>query len=71
MAGPFVNWELAKPLLSQLNSYKNVITVQAYFEKDQPIYIYDSEGYFRKIGQYLPSIPQQYVLVGPKLYRKK
>lgn len=71
MAGPFVNWELAKPLLSQLNSYKNVITVQAYFEKDQPIYIYDSEGYFRKIGQYLPSITQQYVLVGPKLYRKK
>ena len=71
MAGPFVNWELAKPLLNQLNSYKNVITVQEYFEKDQPTYIYDSEGYFLKIGQYLPSITQQYVLVGPKLYQKK
>ncbi|MEY4525935.1 MAG: hypothetical protein RIR57_1305 [Bacteroidota bacterium] len=71
MAGPFVNWELAKPLLSQLNSYKNVITVQEYFAKDQPTYIYDSEGYLSKIGQYLPSITQQYVLVSPKLYRKK
>ena len=71
MAGPFVNWELAKPLLSQLNSYKNVITVQEYFDKDKPTYIYDSEGYFQKIGQYLPSITQQYVLVSPKLYRKK
>jgi hypothetical protein len=71
MAGPFVNWELAKPLLSQLNSYKNVIIVQEYFSKDQPVYIYDSEGYFAKIGQHLPSITQQYVLVSPKLYRKK
>lgn len=71
MAGPFVNWELAKPLLNQLNSYKNVITVQAYFEKDQPNYIYDSAGYFSKIEKHLPSITQQYVLVSPKLYRKK
>jgi len=71
MAGPFVNWELAKPLLSQLNSYKNVIIVQEYFSKDQPVYIYDSEGYFAKIGKHLPSITQQYVLVSPKLYRKK
>jgi hypothetical protein len=71
MAGPFVNWELAKPILNQLNSYKNVITVQEYFAKDQPTYIYDSEGYLPKIGQYLPSITQQYVLVSPKLYRKK
>lgn len=71
MAGPFVNWELAKPLLSELNSYKNVIIVQAYFAKDQPTYIYDSEGYFAKIGQHLPSITQQYELVSPKLYKKK
>jgi hypothetical protein len=71
MAGPFVNWDLAKPLLSQLDSYKNVIIVQEYFIKDQPTYIYDSEGYFAKIGQHLPYITQQYVLVSPKLYKKK
>lgn len=71
MAGPFVNWDLAKPLLSQLDSYKNVIIVQEYFVKDQPTYIYDSEGYFVKIGQHLPYITQQYVLVSPKLYKKK
>jgi hypothetical protein len=71
MAGPFVNWELAKPLLSQLNTYKNVIIVQEYFNKDQPTYIYDSEGYFSKIGQHLPSLTQQYELVSPKLYKKK
>lgn len=70
MAGPFVNWELAKPLLGQLNSYKHVIIVQAYFAKDQPTYIYDSEGYFAKISQHLPSITQQYTLVSPKLYKK-
>jgi hypothetical protein len=71
MAGPFVNWDLAKPLVSQLNSYKNVIIVQEYFVKDQPTYIYDSEGYFAQLRQYLPSITQQYVLVSPKLYKKK
>ena len=71
MAGPFVNWELAKPLLNELNTYKNVIIVQEYFAKDQPTYIYDSEGYLTKIGQFIPSITQQYVLVSPKLYRKK
>ena len=71
MAGPFVNWDLAKPLLSQLDSYKNVIIVQDYFVKDQPTYIYDSEGYFAKIGHHLPHITQQYVLVSPKLYKKK
>jgi hypothetical protein len=71
MAGPFVNWDLAKPLFDELNSYKNVITVQAYFDKDQPTYIYDSEGYFPKMGKHLPSITKQYVLVGNKLYRKK
>lgn len=71
MAGPFVNWELAKPLLNELNSFKNVIIVQEYFAKDQPRYIYDSEGYFAKIGQYIPNITQQYELVSPKLYKKK
>jgi hypothetical protein len=71
MAGPFVNWALAKPLLNQLNSYKNVIIVQEYFTKDQPTYIYDSEGYFTKIAQYIPSITDQYRLVSPKLYKKK
>ena len=71
MAGPFVNWDLAKPLLNQLNSYKNVIIVQEYFTKDQPTYIYDSEGYFAKIAQYIPSITDQYKLVSPKLYKKK
>ena len=71
MAGPFVNWELAKPLLNELNTYKNVIIVQEYFAKDQPTYIYDSEGYFAKIGQFIPSITDQYELVSPKLYRKK
>jgi hypothetical protein len=71
MAGPFVNWELAKPLLNELNTYKNVIIVQEYFAKDQPSYIYDSEGYFAKIGQFIPSITDQYELVSPKLYRKK
>lgn len=71
MAGPFINWELAKPLLNQLDSYKNVIIVQEYFAKDSPTYIYDSAGYFAKIGKHLPSITQQYVLVRPKLYRKK
>ncbi len=71
MVGPFVNWDLAKPLLNNLNSYKNVIIVQEYFIKDRPTYIYDSEGYFKKIEQHLPSITQEYVLVSPKLYRKK
>jgi hypothetical protein len=71
MAGPFVNWELAKPLLNELNTYKNVIIVQEYFAKDQPTYIYDSEGYFAKIGQFIPSITEQYEMVSPKLYRKK
>lgn len=71
MAGPFVNWELAKPLLNELNTYKNVIIVQEYFAKDQPTYIYDSEGYFAKIRQFIPSITDQYELVSPKLYRKK
>jgi hypothetical protein len=71
MAGPFVNWALAKPPLNQSNSYKNVIIVQEYFTKDQPTYIYDSEGYFTKIAQYIPSITDQYRLVSPKLYKKK
>lgn len=71
MAGPFVNWDLAKPLLNELNTYKNVIILQEYFRKDTPVYIYDSAGYFSKIEKHLPSITQQYVLVGPKLYRKK
>jgi hypothetical protein len=71
MAGPFVNWDLAKPLLNQLNSYKNVIIVQEYFAKDKPTYIYDSEGYFTKIEQYIPSVTDQYKLVSPKLYKKR
>lgn len=71
MAGPFVNWDLAKPLLNELNTYKNVIIIQEYFAKDKPTYIYDSEGYFVKIGQFIPSITEQYELAGPKLYRKK
>ena len=67
----FCQLGISETPLSQLNTYKNVIIVQEYFNKDQPTYIYDSEGYFSKIGQHLPSLTQQYELVSPKLYKKK
>lgn len=70
MVGPFVNWDLAKPLFSNLDQYKNVVLLHEYFEKDAPDYIYDAEDNIKKLGVYLPNLKKSYRQVEPKLYQR-
>jgi hypothetical protein len=70
MSGPFVNWELSKSLFTNLNQYKTINTLHDYFTKEKPTYIYDPENNFKKLGQYLPELTNQYSLIGRHLYKK-
>ncbi|MCZ2480803.1 hypothetical protein [Aquirufa nivalisilvae] len=70
MVGPFVNWDLAKPLFSNLDQYKNVVLLHEYFEKDAPDYIYDAENNIKKLSVYLPNLKREYRQISPNLYQK-
>lgn len=70
MTGPFVNWELSKSLFTKLNQYKTIILLHDYFTKEMPTYIYDPENNFKKLGNYLPELINQYSLIDVHLYKK-
>jgi hypothetical protein len=70
MTGPFLNWELSTYLFEGINKFNNVITVSEIIEKDAPTYIYDPDGKFLLICNFLPQLKQKYVLLEPKLYKK-
>jgi hypothetical protein len=70
MTGPFLNWELSTYLFDGINEFNHVITVSSIIRKDAPDYIYDPEGKFLIVSQYLPLLKQQYTLTRPKLYKK-
>jgi hypothetical protein len=70
MIGPFVNWELSKSLFNQPFKFKTIILIHDYFLKDMPNYVYDPENNFKKLGEYLPTLTSQYVLIDLHLYKK-
>ena len=59
-ATPYLNWELAKYDLDQLDNYDAVIHVYDYFRNDPPDYLIDSEHIAGKLFRRAPALASQY-----------
>lgn len=60
LATPYLNWDLAKYDLKNLDNYESVINVFDHFRQDPPDYIVDREKVVDKLFQRAPAIAAQY-----------
>lgn len=60
LATPYLNWDLAKYDLKNLDDYEAVINVFDHFRKDPPDYIIDRENVVGKLFQRAPALAGQY-----------
>ncbi|GAB3940054.1 hypothetical protein GCM10028805_01240 [Spirosoma harenae] len=60
LATPYLNWDLAKYDLKNLDNYESVINVFDHFRKDPPDYIIDRENVVEKLFQRAPALATQY-----------
>ncbi|MFD2573151.1 hypothetical protein ACFSUS_21090 [Spirosoma soli] len=59
-ATPYLNWDLAKYDLKNLDNYEAVINVFDHFRQDPPDYIVDRENVVEKLFQRAPALASQY-----------
>ena len=60
LATPYLNWDLAKYDLKNLDNYEAVINVFDHFRKDPPDYIVDRENVVEKLFQRAPALAARY-----------
>ncbi|MFC5409001.1 DUF6427 family protein [Larkinella bovis] len=71
-ATPYLNWDLAKYDLRNLDSYESVISVYDHFRKDPPNYIIDKESVIKKLFQRAPGLAASYEKTAlDGVYRRK
>ncbi|GAB3773981.1 hypothetical protein GCM10028818_16130 [Spirosoma horti] len=60
LATPYLNWDLAKYDLKNLDNYESVINVFDHFRQDPPDYIIDRENVVDKLFQRAPALALRY-----------
>ncbi|WP_128544152.1 hypothetical protein [Larkinella soli] len=71
-ATPYLNWDLAKYDLRNLDNYESVISVYDHFRKDPPNYIIDREKVIEKLFQRAPALGALYEKTSIEgVYRRK
>jgi len=70
VATPYLNWNLAKYELENLDNYDNLISILKNFEKDSPEIIIDKVNLVPKIFERIPALQRQYKLVEKGIYKK-
>ncbi|ADB37047.1 hypothetical protein [Spirosoma linguale] len=72
LATPYLNWDLAKYDLKNLDNYESVINVFDHFRQDPPDYIIDREDVVEKLFQRAPALSLQYEKTAtPGVYKRK
>ena len=72
LATPYLNWDLAKYDLKNLDNYEAVIDVFDHFRKDPPDYIIDREDVVPTLFQRAPALANQYEKTDvAEVYKKK
>ena len=69
-ATPYLNWNLAKYELENLDNYDNVISILRNFEKDSPDIIIDKVNLAPKLFKRIPALERRYKLVEKGIYKK-
>lgn len=71
-ATPYLNWDLAKYDLKNLDNYDSVINVFDHFRQDPPDYIVDRENVVGKLFQRAPALASEYETTAtPGVYKRK
>jgi len=72
LATPYLNWDLAKYDLNNLDNYEAVINVFDHFKNDPPDYIIDRENVIQKLFQRAPALAKRYEKTAtPDVYKRK
>jgi hypothetical protein len=72
LATPYLNWDLAKYDLKNLDNYESVINVFDHFRQDPPDYIIDRENVVEKLFQRAPALALRYEKTAtPGVYKRK
>ena len=69
-ATPYLNWNLAKYELENLDNYDNVISILKNFEKDSPDIIIDKVNLAPKLFKRIPALERRYKLVEKGIYKR-
>ncbi|MDI9870144.1 hypothetical protein [Flectobacillus roseus] len=67
-ATPYLNWNLAKYELENLDNYENVISILRNFEKDTPEVIIDKANLVPKLFKRIPALARRYHADGKGVY---
>ena len=69
-ATPYLNWNLAKYELENLDNYDNVISILRNFEQDSPDIIIDKVNLAPKLFKRIPALERRYKLVEKGIYKR-
>lgn len=69
-ATPYLNWNLARYDLENLDRYSSVINIMRNFEQDPPEYIIDRQNVVPKLFQRIPTLSRQYKPLGAGIYQR-
>lgn len=71
LAGPYLNYQLSKPVLAEYKNYPALTKIYLSFKEEKPEYIIDEEGVFAALLEHLPEIAADYTLEKEGIYRLK
>jgi hypothetical protein len=69
-ATPYLNWNLAKYELENLDNYGNVISILRNFEQDSPEIIIDKVNLAPKLFKRIPALQRRYKMVEKGVYKR-
>ncbi|MFD1818732.1 hypothetical protein SAMN04515674_11671 [Pseudarcicella hirudinis] len=69
-ATPYLNWNLARYELENLDNYDNVISILRNFEKDSPEIIIDKANIAPKLFKRIPALARRYKEINKGIYEK-
>ena len=71
LAGPYLNYQLSKPVLAEYKNYPALTKIYLAFKNEKPEYVIDEEGTFAALLEHLPELAAGYALEAEGVYRLK